>query len=114
MTPLFIVARNKRGRFPLPGTRKTVETHDLPTGAMWRCTCHEEQGWLIVLPHRNPDRKWNRLWCTLQQASDGQLWQVTGEAPKLTVTPSIDCVEAGGWHGHITNGELTDGEFHPL
>jgi hypothetical protein len=31
-------------------------------------------------------------------------WRVEGEAPNLTVTPSIHIV--GRWHGFITNGEL--------
>lgn len=35
----------------------------------------------------------------------GQSWQHTGEYPDtLTLRPSID---AGCWHGHITNGEIT-------
>jgi hypothetical protein len=82
---------------------------------MWKCDCHGEKGWLISLPHQvqpNETEKWNRLWCTLQTAGDGQLWSVTGEAPNLTVSPSINCLEPGGWHGHIQNGELTDGSFN--
>lgn len=106
MTDLFIVKRNKRGRFALPGTRKTVTMWDLPPGAMWRCTCHGEKGWLIQLPDGNP-------WCTLLGSEQGKGWEVTGEAPKLTVRPSIDHVRSGGWHGTITNGQMNEGEFHP-
>lgn len=34
-------------------------------------------------------------------------WNVTGDPPKLTVTPSIDC--SPGYHGHLTDGVLSDG-----
>lgn len=37
--------------------------------------------------------------------SRGQSWQHTGEFPEtLTLKPSIN---AGCWHGYITNGEVT-------
>jgi len=79
---------------------------------MWRCDCHGERGWLIVLPHRNPDPEWNRLWCTLTGDEQNRRWDVTGEAPDITVSPSINCLEPGGWHGFIQNGEITDGSFN--
>lgn len=62
-----------------------------------RCDCHEKRGWQIMLPGVVP-------WCTLDRTSQG-LWGVSGEAPKLTVTPSIHVI--GGWHGWITDGVLT-------
>jgi uncharacterized protein DUF6527 len=34
---------------------------------------------------------------------NGAIWNVTGEYPNLTLTPSIN---AGCWHGFITNGEI--------
>lgn len=34
-------------------------------------------------------------------------WTVTGEAPKITVKPSINAV--GDWHGWITDGVISDG-----
>lgn len=104
-TKLFIVQRGKDGLFPLPDGRR-VGTGDLPPGAMWRCSCHGELGWLIQLPdHAGP-------WCTLEEASGtNQRWEVTGEAPNLTVTPSIDASWGNPpnehhWHGFITKGEL--------
>lgn len=33
-------------------------------------------------------------------------WQVTGEPPAITVSPSIHIV--GDWHGWLQNGELRD------
>jgi hypothetical protein len=37
--------------------------------------------------------------------SNGKSWQHTGEFPDtLTLTPSVN---AGCWHGNITNGEVT-------
>jgi len=49
-TQLFIVQRDADRLFTLPGGEK-VDTLDLPPGAMWKCDCHGERGWLIVLPH---------------------------------------------------------------
>ena len=34
-------------------------------------------------------------------------WTVTGEAPNITVSPSINII--GLWHGWLTNGVLSDG-----
>lgn len=34
----------------------------------------------------------------------GEGWEVSGEAPKITVSPSIHIV--GSWHGYLENGEL--------
>lgn len=33
-------------------------------------------------------------------------WSVAGEAPRLTLTPSVDI--KGGWHGYIRDGEISD------
>lgn len=39
-----------------------------------------------------------------QQDSQGQAWNYTGEFPdSLSLTPSVN---AGCWHGYITNGEV--------
>ena len=37
---------------------------------------------------------------------DGSGWVVTGEAPNITVSPSINCV--GIYHGFLQNGVLSD------
>ncbi|HEV2036936.1 MAG TPA: hypothetical protein VGU71_22520 [Candidatus Dormibacteraeota bacterium] len=105
MTRLFIVKRDADGLFPLADGSRTL-MHDLPPGAMWRCDCHGELGWLIMLPDHEP-------WCTLLGDEQGRPWDVSGEAPNLTVSPSINHVKSGGWHGHIQNGELTAGSFNP-
>lgn len=34
----------------------------------------------------------------------GMRWQASGEFPNLTILPSVD---AGCWHGFITNGEVS-------
>lgn len=96
-TELFIVKRNKKGLFKLPDGR-LVQTWDTPPGAMWRCDCHGEQGWLIRLPGEM------NAWCTLSRTASGP-WEVSGEALKLTVKPSINVV--GSWHGFITDGVMT-------
>lgn len=60
--------------------------------------------WVVVLPDPR-----GAIWTTTTRASDPphELWDITGEPPDMTVTPSIDVQVEGGWHGHITNGELT-------
>ncbi len=35
----------------------------------------------------------------------GELWEYSGEFPKLTVRPSVNCGN-GCWHGTITDGEM--------
>ncbi|MDB5056000.1 MAG: hypothetical protein JWM44_4050 [Bacilli bacterium] len=45
------------------------------------------------------------------KTQDGTGWNVIGEAPNFTVTPSINRYASynhKGWHGYITNGVLTD------
>jgi hypothetical protein len=40
-----------------------------------------------------------------QQDQHGQSWQYSGEFPEtISLTPSVD---AGCWHGFITNGDVT-------
>jgi hypothetical protein len=113
-TALFIIEQEKQGHssiFTLPDGRK-VSAHEVPTGAMWRCRCHDGRGWEIALPHRDPDPEWSRFWCTLLGDEQNRRWDVSGEAPNITVSPSINCVELGGWHGFIQNGAITDGSFN--
>lgn len=46
----------------------------------------------------------SRFWRSGQPYGDG--WTVTGDAPLITVTPSINI--GGGYHGYITNGVIGD------
>ena len=60
---------------------------------------------MIVLP--NDAGLW---WTTMRASGTGNLWQVTGTPPNLTVNPSInagDGPERGKWHGWIKDGVLT-------
>lgn len=83
-----------------PGTR-----YPLDPGSMWREPELDGDGrvsWAVVLPN-------GRVWRTTDLASDPphEPWDVTGEAPALTVMPSInDTSPRGGWHGWIADGEL--------
>lgn len=38
----------------------------------------------------------------------GEGWDVSGDAPRITVLPSIDLGGVGGYHGHISNGVISD------
>lgn len=46
-----------------------------------------------------------RLWCVDQCSSNGSGWVVTGEAPRITVRPSI---AVSGYHGFLTDGVFSD------
>ena len=80
----------------------------LPAGSMWRVPEHDlpdRECWRIVLPNMAG------LWETTERAGrSGMLWSVTGIAPALTVTPSLNAGDGpgeGNWHGWITNGAMT-------
>jgi len=113
--PLFIVTRDDEGLLVLPDGER-CDTKDVPIGAMWRCECHKQQGWLIRVPGeaRWPDgHRWPNTFCTLLGTDQGKGWDVSGEAPALTVTPSIwispnQGPEAGEWHGFIRDGVIID------
>lgn len=79
-------------------------------GAMWRWPDLDRDGrdaWVIVLPNHAG------IWWTTYYA-DGtdppRMWDVTGEPPNITVSPSINAGDGPGdgkWHGHIVNGVMT-------
>lgn len=86
--PLRIIAE------PLDGPDKSWQV----PGNMWR----DDECWVVVLPNGD-------LWYSGIPASDGSYWTVTGEAPNITVTPSIDDRDPENpWHGWIRNGELVN------
>lgn len=117
---LFVLTRDEQGLLQ-PGD---FETADVPVGGMWRCECHGQRGWMIRIPGSDtwPDgHVWPNRWCTLDGTGpyENGGWEVSGEAPALTVRPSIFRIardpapgetstpaERGEWHGYITNGEL--------
>ncbi|MCK1583288.1 hypothetical protein IVB03_27925 [Bradyrhizobium sp. 168] len=54
------------------------------------------------------------IWCIDRKSSNGDGWQVTGEWPNITCSPSII---AGDYHGWLRNGEFTpdiDGKTWPV
>lgn len=67
-------------------------------GLFWRGTMDGKPCFTVILPpggvnnHFNPYRK--------------PTWDVTGELPKVTVSPSIHMV--GIYHGYIRDGQITD------
>jgi hypothetical protein len=42
----------------------------------------------------------------VSNATDGHGWTVTGEAPNITVSPSINCI--GRYHGWLRDGVLSE------
>lgn len=86
---------------------------DREPGMMWPY----QGGWWIILPNHpdigTPGHPYELSWRTTDKASDGQEWQVTGTAPNLTVSPSIDVLrfvdgerKGSYWHGWITDGVM--------
>lgn len=84
---------------------------DGPPGAMIRATWRDYDGrppgWVVFLPN-------GTCWNTNDRAAAagpgnqlGPYWRVTGEPPRITVTPSIDDRSPSRpWHGWIRDGEL--------
>lgn len=86
---------------PPPAYAPLIDDGTIQPGDCWRDDFGEtRQGWAVVLPNRV-------VWHTWQPASDGTPWDVTGEAPDLTVNPSISDRSPGReWHGWIYHGLL--------
>jgi len=64
---------------------------------------------IVVVPARHGDRLtacWHCIDSKCYNKEQGYHggWKVSGEAPLITVQPSIDI--KGWWHGNLTNGEL--------
>lgn len=104
---------------------------DLPVGAMWYGKMPEGPGGnclgnlsdeyyrdyfgkrpplIVMLPAKNEHGEmfpWP--WCvdTVQSSEPHAGWTVTGEAPNITVSPSIHAV--GVYHGWLQNGVISDG-----
>lgn len=72
-------------------------------GDMWRWPPGDADGrecWSVALPN-------GTVWHTTQTAgSPRTMWDVSGNAPDITVSPSIFDHSATEWHGWIRNGEL--------
>ena len=96
---------------------------DREPGMCWRYPPGDVPGrecWWIILPNPRGDGV-EVSWRTTDRASEPphEMWDVSGVAPDLTVTPSIDveCWRVGPdgksyrdgshWHGHIVAGALT-------
>ncbi len=101
--PLRLCA--ERPENPEPGDVWRYPPGDIPDRACW---------W-VALPNLRDDVEVS--WRTTDRASSPphDLWDVSGEPPLLTVSPSIDVehwtpagVRDGSyWHGHISNGAIT-------
>ena len=105
---------------PLRIVDEPPDGHRTP-GLMWRYPPGDEPGrecWWIVLPNTRGDGL-EISWRTTDRASSPphEMWDVTGTAPALTVSPSVDVefwrtvdgqpVRDGSyWHGHIRTGVL--------
>jgi hypothetical protein len=87
------------------GRRFTTRLGDAPPGAMWNAPYYQDV-WagpdglslIVVLPD-------GRHWAIDTPSSSGGHWTRTGNAPHLTVTPSI---LTPGYHGWLQNGILSD------
>lgn len=107
MTELRVIERPEKYS---PGRLWSHVSDDIAPGSMWRDSTLDLHGedsnevirecWFIVLPNRN-------VWRTTETASggSGNLWDVSGEPPNITVNPSIDDRDwRWPWHGFIRDG----------
>lgn len=85
-----------------PAYGHLIDEGTIRPGDCWRDDFGDVRGWAVLLPN-------GTVWHTWQPATDGICWDVTGEAPALTVSPSIlDRSPSGTWHGWIRDGVLLD------
>lgn len=86
-----------------------VGSWDGPAGAMirtpWRDRENRPAAWTIFLPNGTT---WNTDDRAAREGNQlGPYWEVTGEAPRITVSPSIDDRDPNRpWHGWIRDGRL--------
>lgn len=59
---------------------------------------------LVILPPGGYEGQW----IAGGHPSREPRWQMTGEWPSVSFTPSIRFCTDGGYHGYITNGVITD------
>ncbi len=83
---------------------------DGPPGAMirsiWRDQPDRPPAYLVFLPNGRP---WNTNDRAYREGDAlGPYWTVAGEAPMITVTPSIDDRSSRPWHGWVRNGMLVE------
>lgn len=75
--------------------------------ASWRDLPHRPPAWIVFLPN-------GTWWCTNDRAAAdgnqaGPYWDISGEAPDITVNPSIDDRSpARPWHGWLRRGQMID------
>lgn len=83
-------------------------SYNVDPGAMFRYPEFDRDGrecWCIALPN-----KAGLWWTTYEADGSGEMWDVTGVPPNITVSPSINAGDGpgvGNWHGFIKDGEMT-------
>lgn len=92
---------------------REFEMHDLPVGAMLRSDGWNPRAipgpdgkvWSVALPPNGG----HNLWCIDAPSSTGGRWTRTGDAPNVTVNPSILTDRYHGWlHGGVLSDSLPD------
>lgn len=83
---------------------------DWEPGMMWPLNLLGEEGAgysIVLCRHTYPNGYVHPIiWHTKQTTADGKPWDVTGEPPRITVSPSINVI--GIWHGWIKDGVIVD------
>lgn len=97
---------------PLRTIEEPKHFRDSAVGDMWRTPEHDlggREAWAIHLPD-NPSGgsdEWPNVFVTTLGYPD-KMWDVSGQAPNITISPSIFCDAPTGWHGFVRNGEIVD------
>lgn len=83
--------------------------HEENWGLMWRMPDDDIDGresWFIVLPNNAGGWQTTDRSAIRGSTEMGPRWEVTGEPPEISVSPSIDA--SPHWHGWIRNGAFTE------
>jgi hypothetical protein len=79
----------------------------IPTGISFDCPCCRSSR--LSVNFRNPIDPEGLLAKTAWQASE-PAWERSGTSfENLSLLPSIDFTASGHWHGHLMNGEVSNG-----
>jgi Family of unknown function (DUF6527) len=100
----------------LVGTRRSRFDWYAEPGDVWACSWESHYYipgrppfcWIVALPPvRGVDARCCPWHTNERSSKQQQFWEVTGDRPRLTVSPSILIDVEGGWHGWIRDGMMT-------
>jgi hypothetical protein len=95
----------RRMMFTLPDGRE-VGFDELPPGAMWHSDQQPRESYLAGADSIQVKLPGPTIWSMNRPGTNGCKWDVSGEIPNVTASPSINFV--GLYHGWVQNGVVSD------